>query len=89
LSHNSSPFCSGYFRDGNFTNYFPGLAWKCDPPDLCLTNSQDYRCEPPVSCIKEVSVSNLKTLSEKIRCSPKQPFGEGPDCSVLPAILCK
>jgi hypothetical protein len=29
-------------------NYLPGLALNCDPPDLCLLSSQDYRCEPLV-----------------------------------------
>jgi hypothetical protein len=28
-------------------NYFPGLASNCDPPDLSLPNSWDYRREPP------------------------------------------
>jgi hypothetical protein len=30
-------------------NYLPWLALNCDPPDLCLLSSWDYRCEPPVS----------------------------------------
>jgi hypothetical protein len=24
-------------------NYLPGLASNCDPPDLCLLSSKDYR----------------------------------------------
>jgi hypothetical protein len=48
LSHNSSPFCSGYFGDGGVLNYFPGLALNCDPLDLSLPSKRDYRCEPPV-----------------------------------------
>jgi hypothetical protein len=28
-------------------NYLPGLALNCDPPDLCLLGSYDYRREPP------------------------------------------
>jgi hypothetical protein len=30
-------------------NYLFGLALKCDPPDLCLLSSWDYRREPSVS----------------------------------------
>jgi hypothetical protein len=29
-------------------NYFLGLALNCDPPNLSLTSSQDYRHEPLV-----------------------------------------
>jgi hypothetical protein len=32
LSYTSSPFCSGYFGDGNFANYISGLALNCDLP---------------------------------------------------------
>jgi hypothetical protein len=28
-------------------NYLLGLVSKCDPPDLSLPNSWDYRVEPP------------------------------------------
>jgi hypothetical protein len=31
LSHISSPFSSGYFGDGAFTNYLPRLALNYDP----------------------------------------------------------
>jgi hypothetical protein len=27
-------------------NYLLGLASNCDPPDLCLLNSKNYRHEP-------------------------------------------
>jgi hypothetical protein len=41
LSHASSPFCSGYFRDGGrgLKKYLSGLALNCDPPDLSLPSS--------------------------------------------------
>jgi hypothetical protein len=28
-----------FFVMGFFENYLPGLAWNCDPPDLCLLSS--------------------------------------------------
>jgi hypothetical protein len=46
LSHISSPFCSGYFRYGDLSNYLPILASNCYPPGLSLSGSQDDRYEP-------------------------------------------
>jgi hypothetical protein len=34
MNHTSSPFCSGYFRDGSLSNYLSKLALSCNPPDL-------------------------------------------------------
>jgi hypothetical protein len=39
LSHTSSPFCSGYFGDGDIANYLPRLASKLNPSDFSLANS--------------------------------------------------
>jgi hypothetical protein len=39
LSHISSPFCSGYFRNGGLTNYLPGLAFSPHPFNLSLPSS--------------------------------------------------
>jgi hypothetical protein len=36
-------FYIGCFRDRVSVNYLPGLASNCDPPDLCLLSSWDYR----------------------------------------------
>jgi hypothetical protein len=36
----------GFFRIGSM-NYFLGLVFSHDPPDLCLLNSMVYRCKPP------------------------------------------
>jgi hypothetical protein len=33
-------------------NYLPGLASNCDPHNLSLPSSQDYRCEPPVPSLQ-------------------------------------
>jgi hypothetical protein len=33
------PFCSGYFGDGDLSNYFLGLLLNCDPPDLSIPGS--------------------------------------------------
>jgi hypothetical protein len=30
----------------DLANFLPGLALNCDPPDLYLLSSWDYRCEP-------------------------------------------
>jgi hypothetical protein len=44
--HTSSPFFSAYFGDGGrgLRLYLPGLALNCNPPDLSLPSSKDYRC---------------------------------------------
>jgi hypothetical protein len=39
LSHTSSPFCFGYFKDGDLLNYLLGLASNHDPPYLRLPHS--------------------------------------------------
>jgi hypothetical protein len=39
MSHTSSPFCSGYFGDGDLENYLLGLASTCDPSNLSLSSS--------------------------------------------------
>jgi hypothetical protein len=45
----------------------PGLSLNCDPPDLCLLSSQDYRWKPPVPGIWEQSLfQNSLPLSIKI-----------------------
>jgi hypothetical protein len=36
------------FHDRVSQNYLPRLASNCDPPDLCLLSSWDYRSEPPM-----------------------------------------
>jgi hypothetical protein len=33
------------FRRWGLSNYLPRLALNCNPPDLSLPNSWDYRCE--------------------------------------------
>jgi hypothetical protein len=44
LNHTSSPFCSGYFGDGNLVNYLPGLSSNGDLP---ISDSQVLIPEPP------------------------------------------
>jgi hypothetical protein len=39
LSHTSSPFCSGYFGDGDIMSYLPGLVSNHNPPDLSFSSS--------------------------------------------------
>jgi hypothetical protein len=51
LRQASSPFCSGYFCDGGLVNYFSELASNCNPPNLKLPSSEDYRNKPPLTLI--------------------------------------
>jgi hypothetical protein len=37
---------------------FAQLAWNCDPPDLWLLSSWDYKCEPPVPGFCVYSLTN-------------------------------
>jgi hypothetical protein len=37
-----------YLLRWGLVNFLPGVAWKHDLPDLCLSSSWDYRCEPLV-----------------------------------------
>jgi hypothetical protein len=46
LSHSTSTFLWWVFRDSVSCTIYPGLALNCDPFDLCLLRSYDYRCEP-------------------------------------------
>jgi hypothetical protein len=46
LEPNSSSFCSGYFGDGVSSSYLPSLALNCNPLDLSLPSSLEYRHEP-------------------------------------------
>jgi hypothetical protein len=54
LSHSTSPF-SCFFFFSFFENYLPRLALNCNPPDLCLLSSWDYKCEPSAPGLKYTS----------------------------------
>jgi hypothetical protein len=54
--------------DGNLTNFLPALAQNCNPSDLHLTSSWDYRYEPlhptnPLSLFVLVCYSNGELTS--------------------------
>jgi hypothetical protein len=36
-------------------HYLPGLVLDCDPPNLSLPSSEDYRPEPPAPCLLQYS----------------------------------
>jgi hypothetical protein len=50
-------------------NYLPGLVSNCDPADLCLLSSWDYRSEPPapdrphLSFLKRILTISLEILT--------------------------
>jgi hypothetical protein len=45
LSHSTSPFCDGFFRD-RVHELFAQVDFELHSPDLCLLSSYDYRGEP-------------------------------------------
>jgi hypothetical protein len=48
LSHSTSPFVMGFFRDRISQTIC--LGWlQTNSPDLCLLNNKDYSCEPLAS----------------------------------------
>jgi hypothetical protein len=56
-----------FWRWGGLMNYLPWLALNQDPPDLSLSSSYDYRCEPLAPCsfkvfYPEVYIINTKNL---------------------------
>jgi hypothetical protein len=48
-------------------NYLPRLTSNCDPPDLCLLSSQDYRREPLVPSLTEFCFCFFFFLTEFLR----------------------
>jgi hypothetical protein len=45
-------------------NYLLGLPLNCNPPDLCLPSSYDYRGEPPAPGLKDIFKSDTDTGDE-------------------------
>jgi hypothetical protein len=69
LSHFTSPFCEGLSRDRDSWNYLLRLASNCNPSDLCLLSSLDFRHEPLVlsdnMTFYEESPEQLKQTNNK------------------------
>jgi hypothetical protein len=42
----------------SLTNFLPGLASNCEPPDLHLCSSWDYRHEPPHPLHKVINTTD-------------------------------
>jgi hypothetical protein len=50
--------------DGGVTNFLPGMALNCNPPDLCLLSSWGYRHKP--LCLAGNSVLNKACPQKKL-----------------------
>jgi hypothetical protein len=45
----ASPVLNWVFQDRVSQTICFGLTLNCNPPDLSLLSSEDYRCEPPAT----------------------------------------
>jgi hypothetical protein len=51
-----------------FPNFLPGLASNHNPPDLCLSDSLDYKCEP-LAPVDFIFYLQEKLILKKIPCN--------------------
>jgi hypothetical protein len=47
FSHSTNPFCGGFCQDKVSPTIHPGLNLNGNPPDICFSNSENDRLEPP------------------------------------------